>query len=187
MVQVGFYFDQTRCTGCYTCAVACKDWNDIAAGPVNWLRVRAIEAGSFPNPFLAYLFLACYHCADPPCARACPVSAITKIDSNGIVVVDRDKCLGNKQCRSLCRNACPWDAPQFEREENARMQKCDFCRERFDRGEQAVCVESCPMHALDAGPLEQLKLKYGDSVEAAGFSYSARFKPSVLFKAKPRN
>ena len=26
MSQVGFYFDQTRCIGCYTCAVACKDW-----------------------------------------------------------------------------------------------------------------------------------------------------------------
>ncbi|MFW9941118.1 MAG: 4Fe-4S binding protein, partial [Candidatus Thorarchaeota archaeon] len=24
MKQMGFYFDQTRCTGCYTCSVACK-------------------------------------------------------------------------------------------------------------------------------------------------------------------
>lgn len=187
MNQLGFYFDQTRCTGCYTCAVACKDWNDIVAGPVGWLRVRAVESGSYPDPFLAYLFLPCYHCADPPCVRACPSLAITKIESSGIVVVDRDRCLGNKECRSLCRNACPWDAPQFGREENAKMQKCDFCRERLKKGEQTVCVESCPMHALDAGPLEQLKLKYGGSVDAVGFSYSARFKPSVLFRAKPRD
>jgi Fe-S-cluster-containing dehydrogenase component len=32
-VQLGFYFDQTRCTGCNTCADACKDFNDIPAGP----------------------------------------------------------------------------------------------------------------------------------------------------------
>lgn len=42
MSQVGFYFDQTRCTGCYTCAVACKDWHDIDAGPVNWMQVHVI-------------------------------------------------------------------------------------------------------------------------------------------------
>ncbi len=24
-MQLGFYFDQTRCTGCHTCVVACKD------------------------------------------------------------------------------------------------------------------------------------------------------------------
>ena len=32
-MQIGFYFDQTRCTGCSACRVACKDWNDIPAGP----------------------------------------------------------------------------------------------------------------------------------------------------------
>ncbi|MFX1457608.1 MAG: 4Fe-4S dicluster domain-containing protein, partial [Promethearchaeota archaeon] len=39
MKQMGFYFDQTRCTGCFTCSVACKDWNDIKAGPENWMRI----------------------------------------------------------------------------------------------------------------------------------------------------
>jgi anaerobic dimethyl sulfoxide reductase subunit B (iron-sulfur subunit) len=34
-MQVGFYFDQTRCIGCNACRVACKDWHDIAAGPEN--------------------------------------------------------------------------------------------------------------------------------------------------------
>jgi len=40
------------------------------------------------------------------------------------------------------------------------------------------------MYALDVGPLDKLKAKYGDTVEAEGFSYSARFKPSVTFKPK---
>ena len=51
--QLGYYFDQTRCTGCYTCTVACKDWHDIPAGPANWLRVATILKGKFPNLFLA--------------------------------------------------------------------------------------------------------------------------------------
>ena len=186
MSQMGFYFDQTRCTGCYTCAVACKDWHDIDAGPVNWMRVHTIESGQFPEPFLAYLGTPCYHCDNPPCVLACPAEAITKRTSDGIVVVDRNKCVGNKECNTLCLNACPWDAPQFGPEDGAKMQKCDLCLERLEQGQQPICVEACPMYALDAGPLDELKTKYGDAVSAEGFSYSARFNPSVVFKPKPR-
>lgn len=186
MAQIGFYFDQTRCTGCYACVVACKDWHDINAGPVNWVQVKIVENGKFPNPFIAYLVSLCYQCVNPPCALACPVEAISRRESDGIVVVDQNKCLGNGECRTLCLNACPWDAPQFGPEENARMQKCDFCLERLEQGQQPICVEACPMYALDIGPLDKLKAKYGDSMEAEGFRYSERFKPPVIFRPKRR-
>ena len=47
-MQIGFYFDQTRCTGCSACRVACKDWHDIPAGPENWMRIHYTEKGTFP-------------------------------------------------------------------------------------------------------------------------------------------
>jgi len=187
LIQKGFYFDQTRCTGCYTCAVACKDWHDIDAGPVNWMRIQTIEKGRFPNIFVAYLTLPCFHCEDAPCILACPTDAITKRESDGIVVVDQDMCLGNKECRTLCLNACPYDAPQFGPEENAKMQKCDLCLERLGQGQQPICIEACPLYALDAGPLDQLKVRYGDASDAEGFRYSERFKPSVTFRPKKDN
>ena len=34
MTQIGFYYDQTRCAGCKTCQVACKDKNRLGVGPV---------------------------------------------------------------------------------------------------------------------------------------------------------
>ena len=184
MTQLGIYFDQTRCTGCYTCAVACKDWNDIDAGPVNWMRIKTIEKGQFPNLFVAYLASPCYHCQNAPCILACPTKAISKRETDGIVVVDRETCLGNKECRTLCLNACPYDAPQFGPEENAKMQKCDLCLERLENGQQTICVEACPMYALDVGPLDKLREKYGKNNVAEGFRYSDRFKPSTIFKAK---
>jgi anaerobic dimethyl sulfoxide reductase subunit B (iron-sulfur subunit) len=184
VTQIGFYFDQTLCIGCYACAVACKDWHDINAGPVNFLRVKTIEKGKFPNPFLAYLVCVCYHCVNPPCVPACPVDAITKREFDGTVVVDREKCVGNKECSMFCLKACPWDAPQFGPEEGARMQKCDFCLERRELGRQAICVEACPMSAIDSGPVEELKAKYRGIVEAEGFWYSRQFQPSILFKPK---
>jgi anaerobic dimethyl sulfoxide reductase subunit B (iron-sulfur subunit) len=184
MTQLCFYFDQTRCTGCYTCSVACKDWYDIDAGPVNWLRVQEREEGDFPDLCISYLASPCFQCLNPPCAMACPAKAIARRESDGIVTVDRKKCLGNKECRTLCLSACPWGAPQFGPGENAKMQKCEFCLERLQQGQQAVCVEACPMYALDIGPENELQAKYGDAQEAKGFQYSARFKPSVIFKPK---
>ena len=118
---------------------------------------------------------------------ACPSHAITKRESDGVVVVDSATCLGNVKCKTLCLKACPWDAPQFGPEENAKMQKCDLCLERLEQGRQTICVEACPMYALDVGPLEELKAKYGNTVDAEGFRNSERFKPSVTFHPKRHN
>ena len=101
-MQIGFYFDQTRCTGCSACRVACKDWNDIPAGPENWMRVLYTEKGKFPKPFVSYMITPCWHCAEPVCATACPVAAITKRAEDGIVLVDTDACLGNEECDAKC-------------------------------------------------------------------------------------
>ena len=143
-----------------------------------------LEKGKFPNPFVAYLSIACNHCKEPPCVLVCPKKAITKRESDGIVVVDQNKCLGSKECGELCLKACPWNSPQFGPEENAKMQKCDFCLDRLEKGQQPICVEACPMYALDAGSLDDLHKKYGFTIEAEGFSYSEKIKPSIIFKPK---
>ena len=40
------------------------------------------------------------------------------------------------------------------------------------------------MRALDTGPLEELRAKYGNVKEAEGFSYSEKSKPAIVFKPK---
>lgn len=120
-MQLGFYFDQTRCTGCYTCAVACKDWNNIPAGPAHWRRIVSIEEGDWPDLFAAYLSTSCNHCVDPICAVVCPADAISKREKDGVVLVDREKCREDFPCgiisnwkdipfgymKSPCTIACP--------------------------------------------------------------------------------
>jgi len=184
MTQFGFYIDQTRCIGCYTCAVACKDWHDIEAGPANWMRIKEIERGKFPDLFLAFLPSACFHCAEPACLKACPVEAIIKRETDGIVVVNRDLCIGKTKCGSKCLNVCPWDAPQFGAEDNAKMEKCNLCIDRVENGKQTICVEACPVYALDIGPIEEIKKKYQTNKEAEGFKSSDKIRPSVVFKPK---
>lgn len=184
-MQVGFYFDQTRCTGCSACRVACKDWNDVPAGPQNWMRVEYTEKGKFPNVFVSYLAATCYHCQDPVCEAACPANAITKREADGIVTVDQSACLGNQECEVKCLKACPYDAPQFGPEPGAKMGKCHFCLDRWTAGKLPSCVETCPTRALDAGPLDTLEERYGKDTEAVGFKRSSRTRPAVVLKTKP--
>lgn len=105
MRQIGFYFDQTRCIGCDTCAVACKDWNDVPAGPASWRRVSTIERGTYPHPFVSFLSGACYHCAEPNCVAVCPSGAIVKREEDGVVTVDKQKCREAGRCGIISAEA----------------------------------------------------------------------------------
>jgi len=84
--------------GCYACAVACKDWNNIPAGRANWRQIIPIEKGDWPDLFAAYLSISCNHCADPICAAVCPAEAICKREEDGIVLVDPEKCRKAAPC-----------------------------------------------------------------------------------------
>lgn len=179
-MQLGFYFDQTRCSGCCTCIVACKDKNNIEPGPASLRRVITIDKGEYPNLFAAFLSTGCYHCGKPACVDACQHGAISKRAEDGVVIVDREACLSCGDCLEVC----PYDALQHDSCKDDRMQKCDFCSDQLAEGKKPVCVRACPMRALDAGPMEELRAKYGDAREAEGFTYSVELVPSIIFKPK---
>ena len=147
------------------------------------MRVLAFEKGRYPDLYAAWLAVACHHCTEPVCVKACPTQAITKRPEDGIVVVNREACLGLDKC-DKCLKACPYDAPQFRDEPNARMQKCDLCLDRFPEGKLPICVEGCPMRALDAGPMDELKAKYGGEQEAEGFKRNVKIGPNIIFKPR---
>ena len=165
MGQCAFYFDQSRCYSCHACAVACKDWNGIEAGPEKWMSVYEWETGSFPNLRVRSLAFPCAHCDDPACMKACTSGAIYKEDKYGAVLVDAEKCVG---CRA-CYEACPYGAPSFASDEpGTKMSKCTMCIDKLEAGELPICVATCPLRAFDFGPAEQMEQVYGNDRQLEG-------------------
>ncbi len=165
--QLAFYFNQSICTGCKACQIACKDKNDNPIG-VNFRRVVQYYGGGWsPHPtikgimvpgnvFSYHVSVACMHCAAPICVEVCPSGAMIK-SSDGIVSVNEEYCLG---CR-LCQQACPYGAPQFNPAKGV-MTKCNLCADLLGQGEGPACVTACPMRALEVGELSDLQAKYGN-------------------------
>ncbi|WP_289637149.1 4Fe-4S dicluster domain-containing protein [uncultured Adlercreutzia sp.] len=173
MTKLGIAIDLERCVGCHTCANACKMQNNVPTGML-WNRVLTEgcdvidgAVGAYPNLTRTYLPLACQHCENAACLRACPTGATYK-DEMGRVEIDYDKCIG---CR-MCMAACPYNARSFNWEEPVRdvdfsygdgavpvrpkgvAEKCTLCKERTDRGEEPRCVQCCPLDARIFGDLD---------------------------------
>ena len=183
MTQYGFHVDTSKCTGCKTCQLSCKDENDLPIG-VNWRRVYEYgggdwvqhEDGTFSNDVFAYyVSVSCNHCAQPACTKACPTGAMHKREKDGLVVVDSKVCVG---CR-YCEMTCPYGAPQYNTEKK-HMSKCDGCFDRVDAGKKPICIESCPLRALDFGPIDELRAKYGNRADIAPLPDPKLTQPSLI-------
>jgi anaerobic dimethyl sulfoxide reductase subunit B (iron-sulfur subunit) len=181
MAQYGFFFDQSRCTGCQTCTVACKDWNDVPPGPAKWLRMFRWEKGTFPNLETHQLFAPCYHCENPVCVDACPNGALYKEDKYGAVLVDHEKCEGTR----VCWQACPYGAIVFESDKpGEKAQKCTMCIDKLEQDEKPVCVMSCTMRALDFGPFNEIQTNYGELKQLEDMPSHETTWPAIVFRPR---
>ncbi|MCG3733565.1 dimethyl sulfoxide reductase subunit B [Vibrio cincinnatiensis] len=120
--------------------------------------------------------MACNHCDEPACTKVCPSGAMHKRE-DGFVIVDESVCIGCK----LCAMSCPYGAPQYN-EEKGHMTKCDGCYERVEQGLEPICVGSCPLRALEFGPIDELRAKYGTNADVAPLPSSLITKPNIVIK-----
>ncbi len=179
MTQYGFFFDQSRCIGCNACVIVCKQWHHIPPGPVKWMRVYQWEKGTFPDLKLHLLAVPCYHCENPVCIKACPNRAIFKEKKYGAVLVDDNKCKGSRKCW----HACPYGAPQYDGDgPGYTMSKCTMCFDRLKEGLKPLCVLSCSMRALEFGPMDKLREKYGNLRQLQDMPEDFMTKPAVVFR-----
>ncbi len=170
MIQYGFYLDNSRCTGCKTCELACKDYKDLTKD-FSYRKVFDYEAGDWSvnddgtcetTAYAYHVSMACNHCDIPACVHVCPTGAMHKNPDTSLVSVDTTKCIG---C-GYCHMACPYSAPKVDRSKGHSV-KCNGCEERVVQGLRPICVEACPLRALDFGPVDEMRVKDGVSGKAA--------------------
>jgi len=187
--QLAFHVNQSTCTGCKACQVACKDKHDLPVG-VTWRRVAEYSGGSWsdsdngeltPDVFSYYTSMACNHCADPVCVEVCPTTAM-HIGDNGVVSVDPDVCIG---CR-YCEWACPYSAPQFNADAGI-MTKCNFCADYIEEGREPACVEACPSRVIDFGEIEDMREKYGTVSATAPLPDPSITNPNLVITPHPKS
>jgi formate dehydrogenase iron-sulfur subunit len=179
--RVGFFTDTTLCIGCKACEVACKEWNDVPAGEIDflglsydntgelgadtWRHVAFIEqrvAASSGDGGVRWLMSSdvCKHCTHAACLDVCPTGAIFRTEF-GTVVVQDDVCNG---C-GYCIVACPYGVIG-QRERDGRAFKCTLCYDRLRGDLEPACAHACPTKSIQFGPLDELRVHARERVDA---------------------
>lgn len=142
--------DVKKCIGCHACEVQCKANKDLPVGPKPCQIIQVGPKMINGLPKMSFIFMPCYHCETPWCVSACPTSAMQRRD-DGIVFIDKELCVGCKACVS----ACPWGAPQWN-SSTRKVEKCDYCLDRIDKGLKPACVTTCTTGCLQFGKVEEM-------------------------------
>ncbi len=159
--------DVSKCIGCRSCQVACKQWNELPAvttlntgsyqnppdlRPHTWTLVRFREIVERKDGKIHWFFWkdSCMHCNDATCMKVCPVEAISRSET-GAIVTDYNKCVG---CQA-CVEACPFGRPRYCETEN-KSYKCNLCVDRIENGLTPACVKACPTGALQFGDKKEM-------------------------------
>jgi Fe-S-cluster-containing dehydrogenase component len=164
MARYGLVIDESRCTGCYACVIACKSENSTRPG-ISWIRIEEDEKGEYPEVSKRYTPILCMQCGEMPCAKVCPPGAIS-MGKGGIVCIDPGACL---RCDPPpCKGACPFDVlhankgkpsyfagyvspsekEAYEAHEDGLTEKCTLCSHRIEAGGVPACVQACPSQAM---------------------------------------
>jgi molybdopterin-containing oxidoreductase family iron-sulfur binding subunit len=171
--------DLAKCANARKCVTACQEGHNLPKEH-EYMRVYLMQDSEKSAPY--WFPKNCFHCDNPLCVSVCPVGATYK-RSDGIVLVDSDRCIGCK----FCMTGCPYSARIFSwghHEEHkvdvqynpehtvpgqeGTVSKCVFCADRLAENKLPYCVEACPMGVIYFGDINEDAVTNG--VETVKFS-----------------
>ena len=171
--------DLARCKNARKCVEKCQDAHHLPPFQ-ELMKVYLIQETEESVPY--WMPKPCFHCDRPLCVDACPVGATIK-RPDGIVMIDKERCIGCKTCMT----ACPFSSRQFNRayptstlieqtnlpeskmpEAKGMVSKCDFCADMVAEGKVPHCVTACPMGVIYFG--DRLVDRVTNSHETVSFA-----------------
>ena len=130
------YFEDTQdpeymCSRCRLCELICA-FQHYQVGNPRRASIKVISLGKGVD-----VPVTCLNCEEAPCMNICPTGALHRPESDGMVTVKEDLCIG---C-AMCVNACPVGAITLDPVEGVAL-KCDLCNG------DPQCVAYCPAKVL---------------------------------------
>ncbi len=197
--------DLAKCNNERKCVASCQKAHHLTHGQ-EWIKVYLLRDSEhtayywFPKP--------CFHCDNPICVSVCPVGATFK-RTDGIVLIDNERCIGCK----FCMTGCPYSTRTFNWESPITQDvldgnepyspetsipnkigtvgKCDFCPDLVREGKLPHCVTACPMGTIYFGDINEDAVSNGTEIvrfteliaQRNGYRYAEELgtKPSVYY------
>lgn len=177
--------DLAKCNNARKCVEACQEGHHLPKD-MEYMKVHLLQDSDKTAPY--WFPKSCYHCDNPLCVSVCPVGATYK-RTDGIVLVDADRCIGCKFCMTGCpysarvfawKHQDDYESPIQYNPENTvpgqegTVSKCVFCSDRLRENKLPLCVEACPMGVI----------YFGDIIEDAVTNGSETVRFSELINEK---
>jgi Fe-S-cluster-containing dehydrogenase component len=195
--------DLSRCKNARACVEACRKGHYMPVG-MEFMKVYLLQDSEKSAPY--WFPKPCFHCDNPLCVSVCPVGATYK-RTDGIVLIDNERCIGCK----FCITGCPYSTRVFawkhhkEFDEDHQpyspeasspgvegtVSKCDFCPDLARVGKLPYCVQACPMGVIFFGDMDEDVVTNGAETfqlsklleDRAGYRYLETLgtRPSVFY------
>ena len=159
--------DLAKCKNARACVDACQKGHYLPKSQ-EFMKVYLLQDSDKSAPY--WFPKPCFHCDNPLCVSVCPVGATYK-RTDGIVLIDTERCIGCK----FCMTGCPYSTRVFawkhykEFDEDKEpyspeasspgkegtVSKCDFCPDLIRIGKLPYCAQSCPMGVIYFGDMDE--------------------------------
>lgn len=165
--------DLAKCKNARKCISQCQKGHHLPPQQ-EFMKVYLMQESPESAPY--WMPKSCFHCDKPLCVSVCPVGATFK-RSDGIVLIDNERCIGCK----FCMTGCPYSARVFNWKHTPAMEideqyspetsvpaqegtvsKCDFCPDLIREGKLPHCVSGCPMGVIYFGDINEDIVTNGD-------------------------
>jgi len=183
--------DLAKCKNARRCVESCQKAHHLPKSQ-EFMKVYLLQDSEKTSPY--WFPKPCFHCDNPLCVSVCPVGATFK-RSDGIVLIDNNRCIGCK----FCMTGCPYSTrvfawkhyPEFDEDKEpyspeasspgkeGTVSKCDFCPDLIRVGKVPYCVAACPMGVIYFGDVDEDTVTNGTETfkfselirDRAGFRY----------------